>query len=88
MKDFIHAKLQFQTFDISLRETVDKYGELRFSNVPSVVVEIAFHTNVEDAGYLLDPVFRKAAMQGVERGWRSYKNGGLLDCAIDTIVEP
>jgi N-acetylmuramoyl-L-alanine amidase len=51
----------------------DNYGELRLSQVPSVIVEIAFHTNADDVKLLENPTFRAAAMTGVEQGWRNFR---------------
>lgn len=47
--------------------------------MPAAVVEVAFHTNAADAMALQDPLFRTAAMKGVEKGYRLHREG--RDCA-------
>src|SRR3546814_1917069 len=43
--------------------------------MPSVVLEVGFHTNSSDAAALKDPAFREAAMKGVEKGLRLKAEG-------------
>jgi hypothetical protein len=54
------------------------HGENRFAEMPSVIVEVAYHSNALDAAALQDPIFRTASMKGVEKGYRLYREGN--DC--------
>jgi len=51
------------------------HGENRLASMPSIIVESGFHTNRSDAAALQDPVFRTAAMKGVEKGYRLHAQG-------------
>lgn len=53
----------------------DNYGEVRVAAMPTVLVELGFHTNPEDAAALQDPIFRAAAAKGIEKGYRTFKAG-------------
>ena len=59
-----------------MRETrdSDEYAENNGS-MPSALVEIAFHTHVDDARALQDTTFRTASMKGVEKGHRMWGEG-------------
>jgi|GEM_PF-633876 len=51
------------------------YGEVREAAMPTTLVEIGFHSNVDDSKALQSSVFRAAAMRGVEKGYRTFKKG-------------
>lgn len=72
MKELIHATDKYVDFPVAIAPNPGDYGENRLAKMPSIIVETAFHTNVEDAKALLDPVFRTAAMKGVEKGYRLF----------------
>lgn len=38
--------------------------------MPSLVVEVAYHSTALDAVALQEPIFRAASMKGVEKGYR------------------
>lgn len=61
-------------------------AEVREAKMPTALVEVAFHSNIEDAQALQDSAFRAAAMKGVEKGYRTYKNGET-DCRPLTITD-
>jgi len=46
--------------------------------MPAVIVELGFHTNLQDAQALQDEDFRNAAVKGIERGISDYHAG--VDC--------
>lgn len=75
MKETIHAVEAYDQFIVSSHgEPADK-GENRLADMPSIIVETAFHTNASDALALQDPVFRTASMKGVEKGVRLFRQG-------------
>ncbi|WP_250624006.1 N-acetylmuramoyl-L-alanine amidase [Pinirhizobacter soli] len=72
MQELIHAIDGYADFPVAKAPNVGNHGENRLAKMPSIIVETAFHTNVEDAKALLDPVFRTASMKGVEKGYRLF----------------
>jgi N-acetylmuramoyl-L-alanine amidase len=78
MKEMITAQEGYADFPISTSPSTAAHCENRFAQMPSVVVEVAFHTNATDAAALQDPLFRTAAMKGVEKGYRLFRDG--KDC--------
>lgn len=77
MKEIIHARPGYQNW--TMRETrPDQYAE-NTGSMPSALVEIAFHTNPDDALALQDPRFRTASMKGVEKGYRMWREGKPCD---------
>jgi len=88
MKEIIRAQENYETFVVrSARLNNTSYAELNYSNVPTAIIEVAFHTNPTDAQALKDTtVFQVAAMKGVEKGWRLYAEGeGCEPFAISSI---
>lgn len=53
----------------------DDLAEIRIPEISTVLIEIAFHTNLNDATKLLDSVFQSHSMKAVEKGWRLYSQG-------------
>jgi hypothetical protein len=75
MKEIIQAQGPYEKYNVpSQAISRSNLGENREAKMPSVIVESGFHTNASDAVALQDPVFRTAAMKGVEKGlstaWR------------------
>ncbi|MGO4778447.1 N-acetylmuramoyl-L-alanine amidase, partial [Lysobacter sp. 2RAB21] len=76
MKETIHALPAYANFTVPAAPTPsDGEGETRLAAMPSVIVEVAFHSNPTDAAALKDPAFRTAAMKGVEKGYRIHTQG-------------
>lgn len=75
MKQTIQALPEFAAFPVSSLPIEGNHGENRLAEMPSIIVEVAYHTNAQDAAALKNPAFRKAAMKGVERGYRAYRAG-------------
>jgi N-acetylmuramoyl-L-alanine amidase len=75
MREIIQAQAAYATFPVAAAPHVENLGENRLASMPSVIVETAFHTNPTDALALQDPVFRTAAMKGVEKGYRLHREG-------------
>lgn len=52
--------------------------------MPTALIELGFHTNMDDSAALRDSAFRIVAMRGVEKGYRTFKRGGdRLQAAYD-----
>ncbi len=75
MKELIHARQPYQNWTVPDQAADGNHGENRLATMPSVIVEVGFHTNPGDAAALQDPVFRTAAMKGVEKGYRLHTEG-------------
>jgi hypothetical protein len=72
MKELIHATEKYADFPVAVAPSPGAHGENRLAKMLSIIVETAFHTNVDDAKALVDPVFRTASMKGVEKGYRLF----------------
>lgn len=92
MREVIRAQPGYETFPVQNRARDGRHGENRIGNMPSILVEIAYHSNAEDSAALQDPVFREASMKGVEKGYRLFREG--KDCTplalrkIDRVTVP
>ncbi len=88
MKELITAQAGYESFRVEPEPNTYDHGENRLAMMPAVVVEAAFHTNVDDALALQDPVFRTAAMKGVEKGYRLHREGkGCVPLALKPIAD-
>ena len=74
MKEVVQGQPAYRNFPVANNLFSGNYGELRLANAPGVIVEVAFHSNPEDAVALQDPVFRLASMRGVEKGYRMHRD--------------
>lgn len=75
MREIINSQDGYVEFPVARSGAAAGHGENSFATMPSVVVEVAFHTNAADAVALQDPVFRTASMKGVEKGYRLFREG-------------
>lgn len=48
------------------------HGENRIAKMPSVIIELGFHTNKDDLTALLDDKFREIAMEAIKLGVKEY----------------
>lgn len=92
MRELIQTQPAYSNFPVAAAASTDNKGENRLANMPSVIVETAFHTNPTDALALQDPVFRSVAMKGVEKGYRLHREGKaclpLLITSIPGVIGP
>ena len=75
MREIMNSQDGYVEFPVATSGAPAGHGENSFAAMPSVVVEVAFHTNAADAAALQDPVFRTASMKGVEKGYRLFREG-------------
>ncbi|WP_061539286.1 N-acetylmuramoyl-L-alanine amidase [Collimonas fungivorans] len=88
MKELIQAKDSYKNYKVSSKASGGNYAENRLATMPSVIIEAGFHTNPSDAAALKDPVFRTAAMKGVEKGYRlTAEDKGCEPFKIDRIPD-
>lgn len=85
MKEKIQALPAYADWTIATEPHTGNFGETRLANMPAAIVEVAFHTNAQDALAIQDPSFRSAAMKGVEKGYRLFA-AGQTDCVPFTLV--
>lgn len=86
MRELITAQEEYADFPVAAAGAAASHGENGFAQMPSVVVEVAFHTNPTDAAALLDPAFRTASMKGVEKGYRLFREGeGCVPLKVEPI---
>lgn len=52
MKELIHAQEAYKDFYVATQPESGNYGENTSAIMPSIIVEVAFHTNVSDAAAL------------------------------------
>jgi len=52
------------------------HGENRIANMPSVIIELGYHTNTQDRKALTSNVFRDATMEAVKDAIKEYLNIG------------
>ncbi|MBD7923732.1 N-acetylmuramoyl-L-alanine amidase [Xanthomonas bonasiae] len=70
MKEQIHSVPGYENFEVAPLVGELNKGENRRAKMPAIIVEVAYHTNADDAAALLDSNFKQAAMRGVEKGFR------------------
>lgn len=89
MREIIQAQPGYEEFPVAAAPHAQSgHGENSLAQVPAVIVETAFHSNASDAAALLDPVFRMAAMKGVEKGYRlNQQNEPCTPYAITDIPD-
>lgn len=87
MKELITSQSLYTGYFVPAEPGEANHGENRLAQMPSVIVEAAFHTNPNDALALQDPVFREASMKGVEKGYRLWREGkGCNPLKVDPIA--
>ncbi|WNH51976.1 N-acetylmuramoyl-L-alanine amidase [Stenotrophomonas oahuensis] len=79
MREIIRAQPGYEQFPVRNTASDGRHGENRIATMPSVLVEIAYHSNPDDFAALQDPVFRTASMKGVEKGVRLFREGKVCE---------
>jgi hypothetical protein len=75
MRELIHSADEFSDYYVPLATNLEvRHGENRLAKVPSVIVEVGFHTNPSDAAHLLNPSFQSLAMKGVAKGYQLFRD--------------
>ena len=89
MSEAIHSVDRFKGFKVSTEphQAIDN-AENNLAEIPSIIVETAFHTNASDAEFLKDPEFQKLSMMGVAKGYRLYTEGKACETFAIADVAP
>jgi N-acetylmuramoyl-L-alanine amidase len=89
MKDAIHSDPQFVGYQVpSAPSAKERKGENTYAKVPSMIVEVGFHTNASDANLLQDPNFQKLSMMGLAKGMRLFREGASCAPFVVRPAEP
>lgn len=75
MKQTIRSVVGYEDWDVAENPVPENLGENRLAAMPSVVIELGFHTNSADAQALQSTTFRNAAVKGIERGISDHHSG-------------
>lgn len=75
MQEQVRSIPNYAEFPFAARPVFTNKAENRLARMPSVIVEMAYHSNPDDAAALQDPAFRSASMKGVEKGYRLFRLG-------------
>lgn len=85
-RELIRTEDEFNEFAVSPTVNVnDRHAENNLARMPSVIVEVGFHTNPRDAEFLKNRQFQALAMRGVAKGYRLFRDN--LPCA-DFAINP
>lgn len=86
MKESIRSIPSYSDYPVRENPLPGGHGENRYANMPSIIAEVGFHTNAEDARAIQHPVFQDAAMRGLEKGYRMFREG--KGCEPFTVAFP
>jgi len=75
MKESLGSNSSYAGFAVSGESREDNHGENRLANMPSIIAEIGFHTNKDDATAIRSDVFQDLTMRGLEKAYRMFKEG-------------
>jgi N-acetylmuramoyl-L-alanine amidase len=89
MKEAIHSDPRYANYVIPSEPMIKGgKGENSLAKVPSIIVEVGFHSNAGDANLLQDPNFQKLSMRGLAKGMRLYREGASCAPFIVKSAEP
>jgi N-acetylmuramoyl-L-alanine amidase len=86
IKESLRSNQAFETFPVASQSHEANHGENRYAEMPSVIAEVGFHTNGDDAAAIGSYVFRDLAMRGLEKGYRMFREG--RGCEPFTVEHP
>jgi len=75
MREQIHSVKSYREYPVPAAPDSGNHGENRLAEMPSIIVEVGFHTNAQDAAAMQDHLFVDASMRGVAKGYRLFKEG-------------
>ncbi len=75
MKQTIQSVAGYEAWSVVEAPYPADKGENRLATMPSVIIELGFHTNASDALALQGTSFRNAAVKGIERGITDFHAG-------------
>lgn len=75
MKESLGSNSSYASFPVSNESRADNHGENRLANMPSIIAELGFHTNEDDAQAIRNDVFQSLTMRGLEKAYRMFREG-------------
>ena len=75
----LQATQAYASYRVRVVPMEGNYGENRLAAAPSVLLEMGFHTNVDDARALQDPVFQAAVASALAQGHVAFLAGAGAD---------
>jgi hypothetical protein len=75
IRESLSSNSAFEAFPVASEPGIGRYGENTYAAMPSIVAEIGFHTNKEDAAAIGNYLFRDLTMRGLEKGYRMFREG-------------
>lgn len=75
IKESLSSNSAYEAFPVAPKPSEGGYGENTYATRPSIVAELGFHTNKEDAAAIGSYVFRDLTMRGLEKGYRMFREG-------------
>lgn len=79
MKESLGSNEFYASYPVSPFTHPKNHGETRLADMPSVIVEVGFHTNKEDANAIQSDVFQTLSMRGLEKAYRLFRQGHSCD---------
>lgn len=80
MREAIHSDPGYANYTVpSVPMIKGSKGENTYAKVPSMIVEVGFHSNAADAQLLQDPNFQKLSMRGLAKGMRLFREGATCE---------
>jgi N-acetylmuramoyl-L-alanine amidase len=74
-RELLQTDARFSGYQVDTKPSfVFDKGEVNYAKMPSVIVEVGFHTNAQDALLLRERAFQVLSMRGVAKGYRLYRN--------------
>ena len=62
----------------------NQYGETGYAKMPSVLIEVGFHTNSTDAAAMQEATFRSALARGIENGLEQFFGAAIPTPSVPT----
>lgn len=75
MRESLGSSSTYSSFPISGESREENHGENRLAHMPSIIAELGFHTNKDDAAAIRSDVFQNLTMRGLEKAYRMFREG-------------
>lgn len=76
MRDAIRQVPAYADYRVRVQPSTGNFGGNRLALAPSILIELGFHTNPQDAAALQDPQFQAAVAEGLREGYDAFQQGG------------
>ncbi len=76
VREALRADPIYADYRVDVQPRSGNYGENRLAQAPSLLVELGFHTNAEDAAALQDAAFQQHVADGLQQGYLQWHRLG------------